>query len=165
MSKIKFIAEILEVSERTIFRWRKDNKLIIQLMYKYFSDEDLAQFINSQKIDKFELIDEFYDIKQNFISEYERKFIFSIVNYKMKFIDMLLEKSKIAIGIYDSNDLQYREFYFSIKDDFNYKLFLDYLYETKFNYFYRNISTITNRYKDPVIEKFFKELHLRLNYE
>lgn len=165
MSKAKLISEILQVSERTIFRWKNENKPIIELLYKYFSDEDLTQFINSQKIEKFEGIDEFQKIKINFIKDFERKFIFSIVNYGMRFIDMIMERNKIVIGIYDFNDLQIQQFYYSLIDNYNYRLFLDYLVETKFNYFYRNISTITNRYKDPVIEKFFKELHLRLNYE
>lgn len=162
MSKAKLIADILDVSERTIFRWKNEKKLITELLYNYFSDEDLQEFINSGKIKRLDYIHEFENMKNSLIAEFERKFIFSIVNYKMKFIDMLIEKNNIYFGIYDSNDLQIQEFHFDIKYNHTYKLFLDYLYETKFNYFYRNISKILKKYNDPIIDDFFSQLIIKI---
>ncbi|MCG3685923.1 hypothetical protein ACOTWV_08275 [Aliarcobacter butzleri] len=165
MSKAKLISDILDVSERTIFRWKNEKKLITELLYNYFSDEDLQEFISTRKIKRLDYIHEFEIIKNGIIIKFERKFIFSIVNYKMKFIDILINRNNIYAGKFDENDLQIQEFYFTIKDNRLYQLFIDYLYETKFNYFYRNLSKILKKYNDTIIDEFFSELHLRLKYE
>lgn len=162
MSKAKLIADILEVSERTIFRWRKEKKLITELLYKYFSDEDLEQFITSQNIEKFESIDEFYEIKHNIIKNLERKFMFSIGSYGIKFIEMLKERNNIYLGRYNKDDLQIQHFYYDIKNNHNYKLFLDDLHEKKYNYFYRDIIKIYELYNDPIVKVFFTELQKRI---
>ena len=48
------MTKILDIAERTLFNWRKDNKPIVLLLEKYFTKEDLDEFLDSGKISKFE---------------------------------------------------------------------------------------------------------------
>ncbi len=48
------ICEILGISETSYYRW-KNERPIIQLLEKYFSREDLIQFMEDGKIDKLEV--------------------------------------------------------------------------------------------------------------
>ncbi len=71
---------------------------------------------------------------------------------------MLKERNNIYIDRYNKDDLQIQEFYYDIKNNHNYKLFLDDLHEKKYNYFYRNIIKIYELYNNPIVKDFFTEL-------
>jgi len=55
------ICEILNISTASYYRWRKNRK-IIKMLEKYFSKEDLEEFLNTEKIDRLE---------QNYCTEIE----------------------------------------------------------------------------------------------
>lgn len=162
MSKAKFIADILEVSERTIFRWKNENKLVTELLDKYFTDKDLEEFLNTRKINRFELFKDFSYIMSDKINYYEMKFIFSIGHYGIKFIDMLtnLFDGKLHHNI--TNSVYHESFDYEITNDVDYLKFLNYLFDTKFEYFYIKMTEILIKYPDPIIKEFFIELKKRL---
>ncbi len=158
MSKAKFIADILEVSERTIFRWKKENKLVTEILDKYFTDEDLEEFIKTRKINKFELCNDFSYIISDKINYYEMKFIFSISHYGLNFIEMLNNLFDGKLHKQINNNIYNESLFFEISNDEDYLKFLNYLFDTKFEYFYNKLNEILIKYPEPIIKEFFIEL-------
>lgn len=55
MTKAEIFSKILEVSEKSYYRWKsKDHIVLINLIEKYFSDKELEEFIWRGEISKFE---------------------------------------------------------------------------------------------------------------
>jgi hypothetical protein len=112
MTKAEIYSKILEVSEKSYYRWKaKDHKILIKLIEKYFADKELEEFLNTGRIEKFE-------IAQNnnyFINK-------SIKLYKMANSILPLEAKKIffeklkQINSYKIEDISNIIFY-SIKDE------------------------------------------------
>lgn len=50
----KVIAKLIGNTERTIFAWKKENRSIINFLEKYFSEEDLEEYLRTGKIDRLE---------------------------------------------------------------------------------------------------------------
>jgi len=50
----KQIAEIIGNNEKTIYRWKKEERPVISLLEKYFKKEDLVEFLETKKIGRFE---------------------------------------------------------------------------------------------------------------
>lgn len=50
----KKIAELIGNNDKTIYRWKKEGRPIINLLEKYFTKENLEEFLSTGKIDKFE---------------------------------------------------------------------------------------------------------------
>ncbi len=50
----KAILKLLDVSDKTFYNWRKEKRPIIKLFEKYFTKEDLEEFLETEKISKFE---------------------------------------------------------------------------------------------------------------
>jgi len=60
------MSELLEISENSYFRWKKkDHSVLIKLLEKYFTKEDLIEFLNTNKVDRLE--------KTNFIELIKEK--------------------------------------------------------------------------------------------
>ena len=164
MSKAKLISEILEVSERTIFRWKKEKKLITEILDKYFTDEDLNEFIKKRKINRFELFNDFSYIISDKINYYEMKFIFSISHYGIYFIEMLNNLFDGKLHKQIKTNIYNESFDFEIMNDEDYLKFLNYLFDTKFEYFYNKLDDILIKYPEPIIKEFFIELKKTLNF-
>ncbi len=163
MSKAKLISEILEVSERTIFRWKKENKLVTDLLDKYFTDDDLNEFIKTRKINRFELCNDFSYIISEKINRYEMKFIFSISHYGIHFIEMLNNLFDGKLHKQINNNIYNESFFFEISNDEDYLRFLNYVFDTKFKYFYNKLNDILIKYPEPIIKEFFIELKKTIN--
>lgn len=56
----KVIPQLLGNTEKSYYRWKEEKRPIILLLEKYFSKEDLQEFIDTQKI---ELLEEFIAFK------------------------------------------------------------------------------------------------------
>jgi predicted flavoprotein YhiN len=54
--KTKMIAEFLGNSERTILRWKEENRPVVNFLEKYFPEQYIEEFLNTGKIEKLELI-------------------------------------------------------------------------------------------------------------
>jgi len=50
----KQIAKLIGNNEKTIYRWKKENRQIINLLEKYFTKQDLEQFLDKEKIDRYD---------------------------------------------------------------------------------------------------------------
>lgn len=77
MTKAEIYSKILEVSEKSYYRWKsKDHPILINLIEKYFSDDDLKEFLKTKRIKRFEEISDLellnrtiIEIYNNFISK------------------------------------------------------------------------------------------------
>lgn len=77
MNKAEIYSKILEVSEKSYYRWKsKDHPILINLIEKYFSDDDLEEFLKTKRIKRFEEISDLellnrtiIEIYNNFISK------------------------------------------------------------------------------------------------
>ncbi|MFV0482369.1 MAG: hypothetical protein ACK5LP_10365 [Campylobacteraceae bacterium] len=53
----QIFSELLEISEKSFYRWKnKDHKKLISLLEKYFTKEDIQEFIRYGTIEKFEFL-------------------------------------------------------------------------------------------------------------
>ncbi len=70
MKKDEIFSDILGCSVSGFYKWKKQNRRIIDLLENYFSLQDLNEFINTGKISKFEMIEEFKWILQGSKMDY-----------------------------------------------------------------------------------------------
>lgn len=67
---IQKIVKLMGFSKNTYFNWQKENRPIISLVKKYFSEEEIDEFLKSNQIKKFELINNFtYEELANLIHQ------------------------------------------------------------------------------------------------
>lgn len=59
MKKEDIFSEILDCSVSGFYKWKKQNRPIIVLLEKYFTNDDLIEFLATGKISSFEMIEEF----------------------------------------------------------------------------------------------------------
>jgi len=95
------ICKLLDISEVSYYRWKKD-RLIIPFLEQYFTKDDLDEYIKTNKVKKLELI------KDYTIEELEEKLNQTIQNEDSLLIDFV--KSNIAdklnkYNLYDENIL------------------------------------------------------------
>lgn len=90
----KTIAKLIGNTERTIFAWKKENRPIVSLIQKYFSEEDLQEFIETGEISKFRSMVSFQDgIEKSFESLFNS--IMRITgSHGLYYFFMFLEKHK-----------------------------------------------------------------------
>ncbi|WP_152184555.1 hypothetical protein [Sulfurimonas indica] len=70
------MSELLEISENSYFRWKKkDHIVLIDLIETYFSTEDLIEFLNTGKIEKYEQLNFFNLVKKKNINKYLSSFL------------------------------------------------------------------------------------------
>lgn len=60
--KTKLLSDLMENTPETIRNWQKQNRLIIQLLNKYFDADDIEEFIAYGKISKLEFYNECVDM-------------------------------------------------------------------------------------------------------
>ena len=109
--------EILDISTRSYSNFSKQKRLIIHLLEKYFTKEDLQEFIEFSKINKFE--------NNNSIQEY------FIETNKNKYIQRFKSTSPSLRSIYEES---IKDFYFyfltNLKNKKNFFSSTDYEYES-----------------------------------
>lgn len=62
------ISKFLDISDRTVYKWKQENRPIIQFLYTYFQKNDLYEYIESGKMSKLELLSRMSDITRYEIS-------------------------------------------------------------------------------------------------
>lgn len=91
---IDTIVKILDVSKNSYWNWKNQNRPIITLLEKYFSKDDLKEFLDTGKISKLEEISSSkkdFDILKTFIVEnslFEAKRKLQAI-FKMPFYDVI----------------------------------------------------------------------------
>jgi hypothetical protein len=72
-------SKILEISEKSFYRWKnKDHVILVNLLEKYFTKEDLEEFLKTGKIQKMEQL----DIVESIISKICGKFFYQYYSAK-----------------------------------------------------------------------------------
>lgn len=120
MTQSEIMANLLEISENSYYRWKKkDHIKLITLIEKYFTTKDLEEFIESNKVNKFENI--------NYIQEY------FIETNKDRYIQNFKSTSSSLRSIYEES---IKDFYFyfltNLKNKKNFFSSTDYEYESNF---------------------------------
>ncbi len=60
-------SKILEVSENSYYRWKsKDHTVLMNLLEKYFSENDLQEFLETGKIQNQERLNELIEIEKKY---------------------------------------------------------------------------------------------------
>lgn len=62
----EIIEKLFGFSAPTWYRWKKEQRLIVDLMDKYFEEKNLEEFINTGKINKFERLQELEEIEKKY---------------------------------------------------------------------------------------------------
>lgn len=70
MKKDELFSKLFEFSIPSYYNWKKENRPIIKLLEKYFSNEDLEEFLEKDKIHKFDLFDKYMEEKKKKINLY-----------------------------------------------------------------------------------------------
>lgn len=55
------ISKFLDVTDRTVYNWKNENRPIIGFLYTYFQKNDLYEYIDSGKISKLEILSKMSD--------------------------------------------------------------------------------------------------------
>lgn len=50
------MAKLFSTSEGTYYKWKRENRPIINLLEKYFTKEDIEEFLEFNSIEKFETL-------------------------------------------------------------------------------------------------------------
>ena len=61
----KEICKLLKISEVSYYRWRKERK-VFSLLEKYFTEEDLSEFLETGEITKQERLNELLEIEKKY---------------------------------------------------------------------------------------------------
>ncbi len=72
MNKIDLITEMLSISRSAYFKFKKEKRPIIQFLNMYFNEEELKEYLNTEKMqrletnytEKFELFKEFLEWRE-----------------------------------------------------------------------------------------------------
>lgn len=86
---IEEICDMLEIAKSTYFKHKKEDRLIISFMEKYFNEAELQEYLETKKIKKLDLIKDYtLEELENKLSSGARKvenedFLLNLVNFKM----------------------------------------------------------------------------------
>jgi hypothetical protein len=69
--KIKqtLLVDFFCMSRNALYEWKKQNRPVILFLQKYFSDEDISQFLNKGKINYLEYLEDSKDVTNSIIKE------------------------------------------------------------------------------------------------
>lgn len=62
------ISKFLDISDRTVYKWKQENRPIINFLYTYFQKNDLYEYMESGKMSKLELLSRMSDITRYEVS-------------------------------------------------------------------------------------------------
>lgn len=156
MIKTSTYSILLDNSERTIQRWKKENRPIINFFDKYFTDEDLQEFISIGKISKLDNLIIYESLFRTTINDNEDKLINFIYAYGDDFMALLLKKENFE------SDKKYKLFfdeYYSSNSTFAH--YFDFMRKSKFKYLFDDLERFKDEY-DDFIFNFFAEFQKQM---
>ena len=113
------IKKILDISDKTYYNWKNQNRPIIELLHKYFTDSEIEEFLQTGEIINFEATNY---IKNNFMKINKNKYI---QNFK-----------SIDSSLRSIHQEHIKDFYFyflsNLKNKKNFFSSTDYEYESNF---------------------------------
>ena len=131
------IKKILDISDKTYYNWKNQNRPIIELLHKYFTDSEIEEFLQTDKIINFEATNY---IKNNFMTINKNKYIQSFKStssslrsiyeeYIKDFYFYFLSNLKNKKNFFSSTDYEYESNLIE-KYDFN-KALSDYIFKNQ----------------------------------
>jgi len=153
-TKLKMLnqyCKLLNVSRNTFYVHKRENRLILHLLEKYFTDEELEEFLKDGKIKKFDEID---FLQKNIIES-------SRIKYLKSFI--LLNPYHSLSSSHNSFISFYFDFLMKLKDDKNDKsyFFIEndfYHYDIQLLLNQHLLNRSINKTQDDMLDKFKAEL-------
>lgn len=87
-TKDKIFGELFSFSSKTIYNWERQKRPIVTLIKQYFSKEELVEFLETDKINKFELIKDLSEdkIKSLIKNEHNKKILEQIEELKKQLV-------------------------------------------------------------------------------
>lgn len=128
LKKSEIMSEFLGVSSSQVYRWKKSHPILMNFIDKYCSENDILNFIQNEKIEKFEVADQnkeiVWNILQNLKSLKEEQIVITIEDFKLatdkvkwnkrNFISFIFSHNSNTINkeqiIYDISNLSENEF-------------------------------------------------------
>lgn len=94
----KLISQLLGISEKSFYRW-KEQRAIFKLFSKYFTDNEIKEFLDTGKIEKFDIIsNKSVDELKELLSIKNEQLILDEIERKKQEIKVLEEKLNIQKG-------------------------------------------------------------------
>ncbi|MBU3014345.1 hypothetical protein KO488_06215 [Poseidonibacter lekithochrous] len=174
------ISKVLSMTPQGVGKWRKENRPIIRLIEKYFTDDDLIQFINTDSISRYDLInvysqkqfDEYFFFIEKLADTLEEEGIFLYFSFFDKFgqniFDDLLHYSSNKSNMIDTKVnillLKYLNKYYAseINNNMNSKILEEpfnclssYLLELDIDTIYYAIFNFINNIPNRVLDKYY----------
>lgn len=83
------VSDLLGISEKSFYRWKEERK-IFKLLEKYFTDEDIKDFLENNKIEKLDLIKDvsINELKELIILKNNKSIIEEIEKKKQEIRDL-----------------------------------------------------------------------------
>lgn len=180
MTKAEIYSKILEVSEKSYYRWKsKDHPILINLIEKYFSDDDLKEFLKTKRIKRFEEISDLellnrtiIEIYNNFVSSLYKKRasllkLFLLVLHKSVVINSDIYNNFIEL-IFDSESekedkVELLKEFQKIQDTTLFFYSIKYMIKNEFkyiNYSYYDIGYLQSCYEEINFKIYNIELYL-----
>lgn len=135
----KTIAKLFDVHQNTVSNWKKENKPGLNLIFKYFSKQELEEFLETGKIEKFDYIDSYLkNLKSKCLSIYRKierieiKYknqavdyadisMFSTPNYYLLYVLPFFKKHEEEIKLFDSNKFKINFFNLALTHHFEFR--------------------------------------------
>lgn len=70
INKIDNISKLFDFANSTVYKWKKEKRLILDLIDKYFTDEDIEEFLKTGKISKLEEISDLEALNSEAVNIY-----------------------------------------------------------------------------------------------
>jgi hypothetical protein len=96
MNKKTIIEKFFGFTEATYYNWRRENRLVIDFIEKYISDEDLIEFINSGHLKRLEINREIDSELEDFAFKTAIFKIKTNKNWAMSLFHRVLDESNIT---------------------------------------------------------------------
>lgn len=68
-TKKQLICDILDIADRTFYKFKTENRPIIQLLEHYFDEDDLQEFLTTRKMSKLDNVDNIADLVRQQIDD------------------------------------------------------------------------------------------------
>ncbi len=148
-TKKQLICDILDIADRTFYKFKTENRPIIQLLEHYFDEDDLQEFLSTRKISKLDNIDNIaYLVKQQIDDKIE------LPNTLQLFFIDFYSILKEIYNILDSHELSDFYLILLILKDKKDSIYLN-LIDSNIKYKY----LITLICQNPFIESMVTDLH------
>ena len=74
MKEREIYMKLFDVSINTYYNWKKENRPIIILLEKYFTNDDLKEFLETEKVSKFDMLEKVIEEKNKKVEIYLKYF-------------------------------------------------------------------------------------------